>query len=121
MWKISKEFRFEAAHKLPLHDGKCRNLHGHSFVGIATLQSDRLIKTGAKTDMVMDYADINKVLKPFVEECLDHQYLNESTGLENPTSEAIAQWIYQKLKSELPELYSIEIRETCTSSCVYYE
>lgn len=121
MYSISKEFRFEAAHKLPLHDGKCRNLHGHSFIGIATLQSNVLIESGAKSGMVMDYADVNKILKPFVEKYLDHHYLNESMGLEAPTSEAIAKWIYDKIKPDLPLLVSVEIRETCTSACVYHE
>jgi 6-pyruvoyltetrahydropterin/6-carboxytetrahydropterin synthase len=70
--------------------------------------------------MVMDYGDIKKSIQPLLDDYLDHYYLNESTGLENPTSEAIAKWIFEKLEaSGLLGLYAVEIRETCTSECTY--
>jgi 6-pyruvoyltetrahydropterin/6-carboxytetrahydropterin synthase len=119
-WIVYKEFRFEAAHRLPHHDGKCRRLHGHSWVGRVYLKSDRLIAEGAKQGMVMDYGEIKQYLDPLLEHYLDHHYLNETTGLENTTSEEIAQWIFEKLAAaNLPGLYAVEIRETCTSGCIY--
>jgi 6-pyruvoyltetrahydropterin/6-carboxytetrahydropterin synthase len=119
-WVIYKEFRFEAAHRLPHHDGKCRRLHGHSFVGRVYVKGDRLIESGAKQAMIIDYSDLKQYLKPLLNDYLDHHYLNESTGLESPTSEELARWIYHKLEQAgLPGLYAVEIRETCTSGCRY--
>lgn len=69
--------------------------------------------------MLMDFADISRVVKPLLEEKLDHHHLNETTGLENPTSEQLAIWIFGQLKPLLPELASVEVDETCTSSCCY--
>jgi 6-pyruvoyltetrahydropterin/6-carboxytetrahydropterin synthase len=114
--EIYKEFNFEAAHHLPnVPEGhKCARLHGHSF-------QVRLVVSGAvgeKTGWVMDFGDIKKAFKPVWEQ-LDHHYLNEISGLDNPTSENIAAWIWQKLKPALPELCRVEIRETCTSGCIY--
>lgn len=119
-WVIYKEFRFEAAHHLPHHDGKCRRLHGHSWVGRVYVKGEKLIAEGSKQGMVMDYGDIKQYLKPLLDNFLDHYYLNETTGLENPTSEAIAKWIYEKLEHMgLPGLQAVEIKETCTSGCRY--
>jgi 6-pyruvoyltetrahydropterin/6-carboxytetrahydropterin synthase len=119
-WLIYKEFRFEAAHTLPNHDGKCRRLHGHSWVGRVYLQGEKLIETGSKQGMIMDYGDIKKYLKPLLDDFLDHHYLNETTGLTNPTSEELAKWIFERLEeANLPGLYAVEIRETCTSGARY--
>lgn len=119
-WLIYKEFRFEAAHQLPYHDGKCRRLHGHSWVGRVYVKGNKLIEDGSKQGMILDYSDIKKHLKPLLDNFLDHHYLNETTGLLNPTSEAIAKWVFERLEeSGLPGLYSVEIRETCTSGSQY--
>jgi 6-pyruvoyltetrahydropterin/6-carboxytetrahydropterin synthase len=119
-WIIYKEFYFEAAHRLPHHDGKCSRLHGHSWVGRVYLKGDSLIEDGPKQGMLFDYGDIKKYIQPLLDNFLDHYYLNETTGLENPTSEAIAKWIFTKLEeSGLPGLYAVEIQETCTSGCRY--
>jgi len=119
-WIIYKEFTFEAAHLLPFHDGKCSRLHGHSWKGRIYVKGNTLIAEGAKKGMIMDYGDIKKYIKPLLDDYLDHYYLNESTGLENPTSEALAKWIYEKLEDiNLPGLYAVEIQETCTSGCKY--
>ena len=70
--------------------------------------------------MVMDFGDINNYLNPLIENFLDHYYLNETTGLESPTSEAVAQWIFEQLeKAKLPGLTMVEVKETCTSSASY--
>jgi 6-pyruvoyltetrahydropterin/6-carboxytetrahydropterin synthase len=119
-WIIFKEFRFEAAHILPRHGGKCSRLHGHSWVGRVYIKGHHLQETGSSQGMIMDYGDIKKYLQPLLDEYLDHYYLNDTTGLENPTSEAIAKWIYQQLEAaHLPGLYAVEIRETCTSGTTY--
>ena len=119
-WTIYKEFRFEAAHILPHHKGKCSRLHGHSWVGRVYITKDSLHRTGSQQGMVMDFNDINNYINPILENFLDHYYLNETTGLENPTSEAVAKWIFEKLEKEgLPGLEMVEIRETCTSGARY--
>jgi 6-pyruvoyltetrahydropterin/6-carboxytetrahydropterin synthase len=66
--------------------------------------------------MVMDFGEIKGYLKPLVENFLDYYYLNESLGLENPTSEEVARWVFEQLeKAGMPGLVAVEIRETCTS------
>ena len=114
--EIFKSFTFEAAHSLPnVVDGhKCKRLHGHSFHATIYVSGPVDDTTG----WVMDFADIKKAYKP-VFEMLDHHHLNDIPGLENPTSENIARWIWQKLLPTLPMLSKIEIRETCTSGCVF--
>lgn len=121
MWTLAKKFTFEAAHQLPHHEGKCRRLHGHSWVGYVYVAGDSLIESGSQSGMVIDYGEIKAKLQPLVKDYLDHYYLNETTQMENPTSEAIAQWIYKKLKPSLPGLIAVRIDETCTSRCIYTE
>lgn len=114
--EIYKEFHFEAAHRLPrVPEGhKCARLHGHSFHVRIALEGE----VGASSGWVMDFAELKSAFAPLHDQ-LDHNYLNDIPGLENPTSENIARWIWQRLADQLPELSSIEIRETCTSGCVY--
>ncbi len=114
--ELRKSYQFEAAHLLPhlAPSHKCRRLHGHSFkvdVVVAGPCDPRL-------GWVMDYADITKAFKPILEK-LDHYYLNEVPGLENPTSENIALWIWRELKPRLPLLTEIVVAETCTAMCIY--
>jgi 6-pyruvoyltetrahydropterin/6-carboxytetrahydropterin synthase len=118
-WTISKTFRFEAAHHLPHHDGKCARVHGHSWVGVVEVRANTLITDGPKVGMVMDYGDISDVVEFVVGEYLDHYDLNVTLRLENPTSEAIAQWLFRQLEQDLPGLVAVTIRETCTSECRY--
>ncbi len=114
--ELRKTFQFEAAHllpHLPKHH-KCRRLHGHSF-------SVEIVVAGecdAKLGWLMDYADISAAFKPLWEK-LDHYYLNEIPGLENPTSEVVAVWIWKKLKPKLPLLTEVVVAETCTARAVY--
>jgi 6-pyruvoyltetrahydropterin/6-carboxytetrahydropterin synthase len=114
--ELRKTYQFEAAHRLPrLPEGhKCRRLHGHSF-------SVEIAVTGEcdpGPGWVMDYADISRAFKPVWEE-LDHRYLNEIPGLENPTSERLARWIWDRLKPALPQLSEVMVAETCTARCAY--
>ena len=114
--EIFKEFTFEAAHRLPnVPPGhKCARLHGHSFRVSLHVEAPVANDTG----WVRDFADLTCAMQPVLA-CLDHYYLNEITGLENPTSEILARWIWERLQPSLPELSQIVIRETCTSGCVY--
>jgi queuosine biosynthesis protein QueD len=111
-----KEFRFEAAHRLPnMPEGhKCARLHGHSFHLEVHLHG----RVDAHTGMLIDYADIKSLFKP-LEDRLDHRYLNDIEGLQNPTSENLVRWIWQQLKPGLPDLSRLVLRETCTVGCVY--
>ena len=113
---IYKEFNFEAAHLLPnVPPGhKCARLHGHSFRVRLSVSGE----VGRDTGWVMDFADISAAFDPLWKQ-LDHHYLNEIEGLENPTSENIARWIWVRLKRDLPELSEVLIRETCNSGCRY--
>lgn len=114
--RLSKTFGFEAAHLLPTFpDGhKCRRLHGHSFRFEVVVEGE----VDAAKGYLIDYGDIKKVTDPLVRQ-LDHYYLNEIPGLENPTAENVARWIYDRLKPSLPILASIILYETCTSSAEY--
>ncbi|MBL8236643.1 MAG: 6-carboxytetrahydropterin synthase QueD [Bryobacterales bacterium] len=114
--EIFKEFTVEAAHLLPnVPEGhKCRRLHGHSF-RIAIYLSGPL---DGKLGWVADFGEIKKACGP-VEDELDHRYLNEIPGLENPTSENLARWIWRRVRPALPLLSKVVVRETCTSGCIY--
>jgi len=118
-WTLRKTFRFEAAHHLPEHDGKCRRMHGHSWIAAVEVRGTVLHPTGPKVDMVHDYNDLDAVVDPLVEQYLDHYDLNETTGLPNPTSEAIARWLFDKIDGLVPGLVAVTIHETCTSACRY--
>ncbi|MCB1126359.1 MAG: 6-carboxytetrahydropterin synthase QueD [Verrucomicrobiae bacterium] len=114
--ELRKTFQFEAAHLLPRlpESHKCRRLHGHSF------QAEIVVRGDCDPDLgwLIDYADISRAFKPLWEQ-LDHRYLNEVSGLENPTSENIAVWIWDRLKPGLPLLTEVVVAETCTARCVY--
>jgi 6-pyruvoyltetrahydropterin/6-carboxytetrahydropterin synthase len=114
--EIWKEFGFESAHRLPhVPEGhKCGRLHGHSFKIRLTLRGE----PGEQTGWIMDFADLKEAWKPLHKE-LDHRYLNEIQGLENPTSEILARWIWDRMAPVLPQLSSVSVRETCTAGCTY--
>ncbi len=113
---ISKSFRIEAAHRLPHVPAghKCARLHGHSFVIDVHVRGPLDPVLG----WVMDYADIKSAFAPLGDQ-LDHNCLNDIDGLDNPTSENLARWIWARLKPRLPLLARIVVHETCTSSCTY--
>lgn len=113
--EIFREFTFEAAHRLPQapEGHKCARLHGHSYRVEVHVRG----RVDASTGWVMDFADIKAAWGP-LDKQLDHYYLNEVPGLENPTSENLAAWIWDRLAAALP-LSKVVVRETCTSGCVY--
>ncbi|KOX53180.1 6-carboxytetrahydropterin synthase QueD [Streptomyces sp. NPDC015232] len=114
--EIFREFTFEAAHRLPnVPEGhKCARLHGHSYKVIVHVEAP----VDPETGWVMDFGDLKKAFKP-LEARLDHYYLNDIEGLENPTSEVLARWIWERLQPTLPALSALTVRETCTSGCTY--
>lgn len=120
-WRLEKEFRFEASHQLPFHEGKCQRLHGHSWIGRLICEGNQLQETGSQKGMLVDYAEMKKAIQPLVENHLDHWHLNESLKMENPTAEEIARWIFKRVKAQLPQLTAVIIDETCTSRCEYRE
>ena len=114
--RLQKDFGFEAAHRLPhVPEGhKCARLHGHSFQVTVEVEGE----VDAQQGWLVDYAEIKAAYAP-VRDRLDHHYLNEIEGLENPTSEVLAAWLYERIKPALPSLVRITVAETCTSRCVY--
>lgn len=114
--EIYKEFTFESAHRLPhVPEGhKCGRLHGHSY------RVQIHVEGTVHSDMgwVQDFGEIKAAFKPLEEE-LDHNYLNDVEGLENPTSEVLARWIWRRIETELPNISAVQVRETCTSGCIY--
>jgi len=115
--ELTREYTFEAAHRLP-HvppDHKCFRMHGHSFrveVVVAGAVDPHL-------GWLVDYADITAVVGPLLRNELDHRSLNDVAGLENPTSENLCGWLWNRLKPQLPALTSITVAETCTARCTY--
>ena len=114
--RLCRKFAFEAAHRLPYapEGHKCRRLHGHSFQVEVICEGP----VDPKTGWLIDFADIKRAFEP-LHERLDHNYLNEIEGLENPTAEKLADWIWKRLKPCLPLLVEVVISETCTASCRY--
>ena len=114
--RLIKQFHFEAAHDLPTfpEGHKCRRLHGHSFRFDVIVEGE----VNPEKGYLIDYGDLTRVAEPLVKR-LDHYYLNEIDGLQNPTSENLARWIFDRLKATLPQLSAVIVHETCTSSCEY--
>ncbi|MFA5683915.1 MAG: 6-carboxytetrahydropterin synthase QueD [Lysobacteraceae bacterium] len=113
---LYKRFTLEAAHRLPnVPEGhKCARLHGHSF-GIELHVEGEV---DPHTGWVLDFAEIKRAFAPIYAR-LDHHYLNDIAGLENPTSEVLAMWIWDQLKPLLPQLSEVAVHETCTAGCRY--
>ena len=114
--EIFKRFTLEAAHRLPNVPAghKCARLHGHSFQVELRVSGE----PGPESGWVLDFADLKAAFAP-IHERLDHHYLNDIDGLDNPTSERLAIWIWEQLKPAVPLLSEIVVHETCTSGCRY--
>lgn len=114
--RLTKDFRFESAQTLPNVPSthKCGRMHGHSFLVEISVEGD----VNPATGWIYDHAEISRAMDPIVE-MLDHAYLNEVPGLENPTIELMAGWLWRKLAPQLPGLAEIVIHETPTARCSY--
>ncbi|EOM3220843.1 TPA: 6-carboxytetrahydropterin synthase QueD [Escherichia coli] len=113
---LFKDFTFEAAHRLPhVPEGhKCGRLHGHSFMVLLEITGE----VDPHTGWIIDFAELKAAFKPTYER-LDHHYLNDIPGLENPTSEVLAKWIWDQVKPVVPLLSAVMVKETCTAGCIY--
>lgn len=114
--EIFKQFKFEAAHFLPgVPEGhKCRRMHGHSYRVKVTVRGTPDPVTG----MVLDFAELTRVCGPVIDS-LDHRVLNEIPGLENPTAENLAVWLWGRFHGTVPGLVRIEVLETANSGVIY--
>ena len=112
---IFKDFTFEAAHKLPrVPEGhKCGRLHGHSYKVRIFISGDVDDHSG----WVIDFDEIKKAWKP-LGDILDHNYLNDIEGLENPTCEVLAEFIFNFMNNSL-NVSQVEVMETCTCGAIY--
>jgi len=115
--EIQKTFGIEAAHRLPhVPPGhKCARLHGHSFriTLHVTGEVDPLL------GWIVDFAELTRAFAP-LHALLDHQYLNEVPGLDNPTSENLARFVLERVQLPQGKLAAVSVEETCTSRCVVY-
>lgn len=114
--ELTKTFRFEAAHHLPQlpPEHKCHRVHGHGYEIAVTVRG----AVDPQTGWFLDFGELGAAVKPLVRE-LDHQLLNDLPGLANPTAEALALWLWERLEGRLPGLHEIEVRETDSASCRY--
>jgi 6-pyruvoyltetrahydropterin/6-carboxytetrahydropterin synthase len=114
--ELVRDYRFEAAHRLPRLPAthKCHRLHGHSFMFQVALAGE----VDPETGFLLDFAEVDAAVAPVLAR-LDHYFLNEIEGLENPTSEVLAHWLWQRLRPRLPLLVSITVAETCDARCIY--
>lgn len=114
--ELAREFTFESAHYLPnVPNGhKCGRMHGHSY----TVEVHVRGPVDEHSGFVQDFGDISGAFAP-IEKQLDHRLLNEIDGLENPTSEHLARWMWARLSNELPLLHAIVVSETPRSRCTY--
>jgi 6-pyruvoyltetrahydropterin/6-carboxytetrahydropterin synthase len=133
MAQIEKQFRFEAAHQLPGHSGKCRDLHGHSYVlTIILLGPIKEVQLSAgcfssDSGMVEDFDVLSRIVKPLIEEHCDHKFLNDTLPVERTTAELIACWFFGEVSEGLRRLgianttvYSVKVQETATSAATVF-
>ena len=114
--ELVKEYRFEAAHRLPAvpPGHKCARLHGHSFKFEIHITGP----VDERTGWFIDYGDLDATIQPLLDR-LDHHYLNEVEGLQNPTSEVLARWIFDRVRPQVPSLTAVTLYETCDARCIY--
>lgn len=114
--RLERDYRFEAAHSLPRvpPEHKCARIHGHSYRIVVAVEG----RVDPELGWLIDFAAIDAVVAPIIAE-LDHQNLNHLEGLENPTSENLAGYLWRRIAPRLPVLAEISVSETPTSRCVY--
>lgn len=115
MLTVTKLFEFEAAHQLPNHKGKCKNLHGHSYKLEVEVASDTGVNASG---MIMDFGDLKKLVGGLIESKLDHMYLNESLNMEYPTAENMILSIAHLLSTRIKKPFVVvraRLWETSTS------
>ena len=115
--EISKTFAIEAAHRLPHvpEQHKCARLHGHSFQITLHVSGE----VDPKLGWIVDFAELTRAFEPLHAQ-LDHRYLNEVPGLENPTSENLARYVLERVRLPAGRLAAVSVAETCSSRCIVY-
>ena len=115
--ELAREYRFEAAHRLPrvAPDHPCARMHGHSFRIEVMLAGE----VDEARGWLVDFDEISRAVEPLLAGELDHRCLNDVPGLENPTSEVLCGWLWRRLAGRLPGLGAITVHETCTARCTY--
>jgi 6-pyruvoyltetrahydropterin/6-carboxytetrahydropterin synthase len=115
-FELRSSFGFEAAHYLPAvaPDHRCRRVHGHSYMIQVRVRGPIAQPYAWVIDLGMIEASCEQISRE-----LDHRLLNDIPGLENPTSEMLARWVWRKLARDLPGLTAVVVHETQNSSCVY--
>lgn len=114
--RLERSYRFEGAHFLPkVPPGhKCARMHGHSYRIEIVIEGP----VDPERGWVVDFAEIDEHVQPLIKQ-LDHQVLNEIDGLDNPTSELLAGWLWQRVAAQLPGLREVVVSETASSRCIY--
>lgn len=138
MFRVSKEFSFDMAHLLDGHDGKCQNLHGHTYKLQVEVEGE-LHSSGAKKGMVIDFSDLKKIVKEHILTPMDHAFIYDETSEREckiahllqelnsktfampnrTTAEEMARFIFQRLEQQGLPLSAIRLWETPTSFCEY--
>ncbi len=115
-FRITKQFVFDAAHWLPnVPEGhKCGRMHGHTYTVILGVEGE----VDPTYGWIVDFSELKAAFKP-LEKMMDHHCLNEIEGLENPTAEIMARWLYERIQPELPQLADITVKETPNTSSIY--
>lgn len=119
MFELEKTFTFEAGHSLKYHNGYCKDPHGHSYVMTLHIRANSLISSGPKTNMVIDFHDLAAIVKPLLDNYLEHKWLNDTLHSDSPTAEYIAKWIFDYLEPLIPGLFAVSINETASSKVIY--
>lgn len=109
MFELEKSFFFAAGHQLVNHQGACARKHGHTYKLTLNLQTKLLQSSGPQTNMYMDFADIEVMMKDLLDNYLDHHWLNDTLQTNAPTMEFIAKWVFDQVKPRLPQLVSVAI------------
>jgi 6-pyruvoyltetrahydropterin/6-carboxytetrahydropterin synthase len=114
--EIFKKYTFDCAHYLPnvSEDHKCKKVHGHTYHLTLYFEGEIDLKYG----WIIDFADIKKIVEPTIQ-LLDHTFLNEIEGLENPTCERMSEWLWNQIKPKISVLSKIKLKETPTSGAIY--
>jgi 6-pyruvoyltetrahydropterin/6-carboxytetrahydropterin synthase len=113
--QIRRHFRFESAHVLPFHPGKCARMHGHSYVLEVAVRGP-VLSDGPARGMIQDFDDIRRIVREAIVDRLDHQTLNDF--IENPTAEQIVLWVWRQLDPLLAGLDELVLWETPDSCAV---
>jgi len=119
VFRIEKDLPFEAAHRLPHHDGKCARLHGHSWKATMIYTGPHLHDGGPQDGMLYDFGRLKEAARDLLDNYLDHHDLNATTLLPSPTSEALAKFIWEYMATKRVFLAAVVVQETCTARARY--